>query len=222
MSSSTRLPGLQRQRTRQRRRARLGARRLQPSSSLSQRSRHRLVSGQPYLRTTIASTPNTLSRWKRRGPNEIIKDILSRFKPPVTGEGNFAGTSASPPSLSSVITAHTTTLSSGGEARGLSALSRTCGMATPDPQATIVWTGPPGCLSRQSPTRLSSVRESLWGSSSPSRGGRSNHPLQCAMKLIDRMGGNPHGFYQGASESLGLSGTGRSVSREQHAPERYR
>jgi hypothetical protein len=38
-----------------------------------------------------------------------------------------------------------------------------------------------------------------------------NHTLQCAMKLVDRMGGNPHWLYQGASESLGLSETGRSV-----------
>jgi hypothetical protein len=34
---------------------------------------------------------------------------------------------------------------------------------------------------------------------------RANHTLQCAMKLIDGMGGNPHGLYQGAHEPLGLS-----------------
>lgn len=31
------------------------------------------------------------------------------------------------------------------------------------------------------------------------------------MKLIDGMGGNPHGLYQGAHEPLGLSEAGRSV-----------
>jgi hypothetical protein len=31
------------------------------------------------------------------------------------------------------------------------------------------------------------------------------------MKLIDRMGGNPQWLYQGATEPLGLSETGRSV-----------
>jgi hypothetical protein len=31
------------------------------------------------------------------------------------------------------------------------------------------------------------------------------------MKLIDGMGGNPHGLYQGAHEPLGLSRAGRSV-----------
>jgi len=35
--------------------------------------------------------------------------------------------------------------------------------------------------------------------------------LWCAMKFIGRMGGNPHWLYQGASELLGLSETGRSV-----------
>src|SRR5688572_30494103 len=39
----------------------------------------------------------------------------------------------------------------------------------------------------------------------------SNHPLQCAMKLLDGMGGNPHWLYQGASEPLGRSEAGRSV-----------
>jgi hypothetical protein len=33
----------------------------------------------------------------------------------------------------------------------------------------------------------------------------------CAMKRSDGMGENPHGFYQGTSEPLGLSRTGRSV-----------
>jgi hypothetical protein len=32
-----------------------------------------------------------------------------------------------------------------------------------------------------------------------------------AMKFMDGMGGNPHWFYQGASEPLGLSRAGRSV-----------
>jgi hypothetical protein len=36
------------------------------------------------------------------------------------------------------------------------------------------------------------------------------YPL-CAKKLNDGMGGNPHWFYQGASEPLGLSRAGRSV-----------
>ncbi len=31
------------------------------------------------------------------------------------------------------------------------------------------------------------------------------------MKFMDGMGGNPHWFYQGASEPLGLSRAGRSV-----------
>jgi XcyI restriction endonuclease len=35
--------------------------------------------------------------------------------------------------------------------------------------------------------------------------------LSCAMKFMDGMGGNPHWFYQGASEPLGLSRAGHSV-----------
>jgi len=33
----------------------------------------------------------------------------------------------------------------------------------------------------------------------------------CAMKLMDGMGGNPRGFYQGTPEPLGLSRVGRST-----------
>jgi len=42
--------------------------------------------------------------------------------------------------------------------------------------------------------------------------GRSNHPLQCAMKLSDGMGGNPLGLSQGAHEPLGLSRAGRDAA----------
>jgi hypothetical protein len=40
---------------------------------------------------------------------------------------------------------------------------------------------------------------------------RMNSTLLCAMKFMDGMGGNPHWFYQGASEPLGLCRAGRSV-----------
>ena len=44
-----------------------------------------------------------------------------------------------------------------------------------------------------------------------------NHPLQCAMKLIDGMGGNPRGLYQGAHEPLGLS-VGMTLCRVSSMP----
>jgi hypothetical protein len=47
--------------------------------------------------------------------------------------------------------------------------------------------------------------------SNPMVGGRVMLKHLCAKKLLDGMGGNPHWFYQGASEPLGLSRTGRSV-----------